>query len=171
MIYCYTGNGKGKTTAALGLALRASGYGMKSCIIQFMKGTWTTGEIEALKKIPEIELKQMGKGFYKILDDRFTEKEHQNAAHEALTTIEECISSKQHDILVLDEVNVAVDLKLLDASAVVAVLKKATPPLHILLTGRNAPREFMEIADLVTEMKEIKHPFQKGIQAVKGLDF
>lgn len=171
MILCYTGNGKGKTTAGLGMALRASGHGMKTCIVQFMKGTWTTGELTALKKIPEIEIHQMGKGFYKILDDKFSTAEHQKAADEALKFIEEKIQSGAYALIILDEINVATDLQLILTKKVVAVLKRAPTNLHILLTGRNAPQAFLEIADLVTEMKEIKHPFQKGTQAQKGLDF
>lgn len=171
MIHCYTGNGKGKTTAALGIALRASGYGMKTCILQFMKGTWHTGELDAVKKIPEIELIQTGKGFYKILDDHFPEEEHRAAAGDAIQLIREKVESGKYSILILDEVNVAVDLKLISAEAILKVLRDAPDPLHFILTGRNAPPEFLEAADLVTEMTEIKHPFQKGIQAQKGLDF
>lgn len=171
MILCFTGSGKGKTTAALGIALRASGHGMKTCIVQFMKGTWNTGELEALKKIQEIEIHQMGKGFYKILDDHFSTEEHQAAAEEALHFIEEKIQSGIYTLIILDEINMAADLKLISIKKVVEVLRHTPKRLHILLTGRNAPTEFLEMADLVTEMKEIKHPFQKGIQAQKGLDF
>jgi cob(I)alamin adenosyltransferase len=171
MLLVYTGDGKGKTTAALGLALRASGYGMKVGIIQFMKGTWNTGEMEALKKIKGIDLIRTGKGFYKILDDRFTEKEHRNAAKLAIQRIQKCINQKKYDILILDEINVTVDTGLLKTSEVLNILQKIPPNLHVILTGRNAPAEFIEIADLVTEMKEIKHPYQKGGLAQKGLDY
>lgn len=171
MIYCYTGNGKGKTTAALGAALRAIGYGWNVCIIQFMKGTWHTGELTSIKNIPGIDLIQAGKGFYKILDDHFPEEEHRQAAADAITLIKERISSGKYQLIVLDEINVAVQLKLLNESVVLTLLNNAPPNLHFILTGRDAPHAFIERADLVTEMQELKHPFQKGIPAEKGLDF
>ena len=171
MIHCYTGNGKGKTTAALGVAFRASGYGWNTCIIQFIKGSWYTGEIDAVKLIPNIDLVQAGKGFYKILDDKLPPSEHRRAASEALNVIKERIHSGKYSIIVLDEVNVAVSLKLLKVDEILNILKNAPQKTHFILTGRDAPEEFIEIADLVTEMKEIKHPFQEGIQAQEGLDF
>ena len=113
----------------------------------------------------------MGKGFYKILDDKFTDEEHRAAAKEALDLLREKITSGLYQLIILDEVNVACDLKLLDPNDVLALLKSAHPSLHFILTGRNAPQLFIDAADLVTEMREIKHPFQRGIQAEKGLDF
>lgn len=149
-----------------------------------MKSTWTTGEIAALKKIPNIELHRVGKGFYKILDDRFTEGEHRTAAAKALALLREKIASAKFQLIILDEVNVAADLKLLDPADVLALIAPSPAPLqttdyrlppaplpHFILTGRNAPQLFLDAADLVTEMREIKHPFQKGIKAVKGLDY
>jgi cob(I)alamin adenosyltransferase len=171
MIYCYTGNGKGKTTAGLGAALRALGYGWNVCIIQFMKGTWHTGELDSIKKIPGIDLIQVGKGFYKILDDTLTEEEHRTGVSDAINKIKERISSSKYQLIVLDEVNVAAHLKLLEEDVLLEILKAAPKNLHFILTGRNAPDSFIEISDLVTEMKDIKHPFEKGIPAEKGLDF
>lgn len=171
MIICFTGNGKGKTTAGLGIALRTAGHQMKVCIIQFMKGTWDTGELHSIPKLETVEIFQTGKGFYKILDDRFSEAEHRQAAEEALHQIESKIQSKKYDVLILDEINVAVDLKLIAAEKILEILKKAPKSLHIVLTGRNAPQVFIDTADLVTEMVEVKHPFQKGIPAQKGIDF
>lgn len=171
MLYCYTGNGKGKTTAALGLALRAAGYGMKVGILQFMKGTWHTGELDSIQKIPEIDLVQMGKGFYKILDDRWTEEEHQKAANEGVHWLEKQLEKKDYKVIILDELNVAVDLKLLDETTVLKLLTQGKEKCHLVITGRNAPASFMELADLVTEMKAIKHPFDQGLPAEKGLDF
>lgn len=178
MIYLYTGNGKGKTTAALGAALRATGYGWKVCILQFMKGTWGTGEIATLEKILNIELHRVGKGFYKILDDTFTDEEHRVAAQKALDLLREKIASQQYQLIILDEINVAADLKFLDPAEVLALITSPPTPSptpaslpHFILTGRNAPQPFLDAADLVTEMREVKHPFQKGVQAVKGLDF
>jgi len=171
MLYLYTGDGKGKTTAALGAALRATGYGWNVAIIQFMKGTWHTGEIDAVKAIPNIDLIQAGKGFYKILDDKFTDEEHQAAAQEAIELIQEKINSKKYQLIILDEVNVAADLKLLEEKAILDLLNNADASLHFIFTGRNAPQSFIDHADLVTEMTNIKHPFDNGIQALKGLDF
>ncbi|EKD93479.1 MAG: hypothetical protein ACD_28C00143G0007 [uncultured bacterium] len=171
MLYCYTGDGKGKTTAALGLALRAAGYGMKVGILQFMKGTWHTGELDSIAKIPEIDLIQMGKGFYKILDDQWTEEEHQKAANEGLHWLEKQLEKGDYKVIILDELNVAIDLKLLDEAKALELLKKGKEKLHLVITGRNAPGSFLELADLVTEMKAVKHPFEKGRPAEKGLDF
>lgn len=171
MILCYTGNGKGKTTAALGVALRASGHGLRTTILQFMKGTWTTGELKAIEALPKITIEQVGKGFFKILDDHFPEEEHRAAAEEALKKVQTVLHDGSCELLILDEINVAVDVGLLKETDVLKILRTAPPSLHIVLTGRNAPAGFLELADLVTEMKEIKHPFQKGIQAQKGIDF
>jgi cob(I)alamin adenosyltransferase len=171
MIYCYTGDGKGKTTAGLGAALRALGYSWNVCVIQFMKGTWYSGELDAIKKIHGLDIVQTGKGFYKILDDNLPESEHRQAAQDAIRTIKERISSGKYQLIILDEVNVAVHLKLLEEEAVLELLNHAPDDIHFILTGRNAPQSFMDISDLVTEMKEIKHPFQKGIPAKEGLDF
>ena len=171
MIHCYTGNGKGKTTASLGVAFRAAGYNWNTCIIQFMKGTWTTGEVEAAKNFPNIDIIPAGKGFYKILDDQISEEEHQKAAQEAVVTIQERIQSGKYSLIVLDEVNVAVSLNLIPTNVILEILKNAPTGIHFALTGRNAPAEFIEISDLVTEMTEIKHPFNKGQTAQKGLDF
>ncbi|MFA5843179.1 MAG: cob(I)yrinic acid a,c-diamide adenosyltransferase [Candidatus Gracilibacteria bacterium] len=170
MLLCYTGNGKGKTTAALGAALRAHGQGLLVCVIQFMKNA-DTGELHALHQFPGIEIFQSGKGFYKIPNDHATETAHKTAATHALALADEKITTHTCDLLILDEINIATHLKLLDPKTVISVLKKAPPTLHVILTGRNAPQAFLDRADLVTEMKELKHPFQKGIQAVKGLDF
>ena len=171
MIHCYTGNGKGKTTAALGLAFRAAGSQWNTCIIQFIKGPWPTGELEAAKNFPQIDIIPAGKGFYKIQDDNLPEEEHQQAAQEALETIKERIHSGKYSLIILDEVNVAVDMGLIQPEKIVGILQSAPKGIHFVLTGRNAPKIFTELADLVTSMKEIKHPFQKGEKAQKGLDF
>lgn len=171
MIICYTGNGKGKTTAALGAALRALGYGWKVCVIQFMKGTWHTGELDSVANIEGIDLIQAGKGFYKILDDNLPEDEHRTAVNHAIALIKERIAGNKYQLIILDEANVATHLKLLEEDVILGILDSAPPGLHFILTGRNAPASFIERADLVTEMKEIKHPFQKGKPAEKGLDY
>ncbi len=171
MIHCYTGDGKGKTSAALGVAFRAAGAGWNTCVIQFIKGTWASGEVEAAKQFSFIDIIPAGKGFYKILNDKLTAEEHQQAAQEAITTITERMLSGKYSLIVLDEVNVAVHLKLVKPESIIEILKKAPKGIHFALTGRNAPQEFIEIADLVTEMKEVKHPFHEGQTAKKGLDF
>lgn len=171
MIHCYTGDGKGKTSAALGVAFRAAGWGWNTCVIQFIKGNWTSGETEAAKNFTNIDVIPAGKGFYKILNDNLPEEEHLKAANEALTIIQERILSGKYSLIILDEVNVATHLKLIPVESIIRIIKKAPTGIHFILTGRNAPAEFIEIADLVTEMQEIKHPFQKGKTAQKGLDF
>lgn len=172
MLIVYTGNGKGKTTASLGVVFRSLGYGWKVCFVQFIKGTWKTGEQESVKLVADkIELVRGGKGFYKILDDKFTEEDHQKSAAETWVLAQEKILSGQYQLVVLDEINVAMDLKLLDAARVIDFLKTAKEKCHIIASGRGASEKLIEIADLVTEMKEIKHPFQKGSPPVAGIDF
>lgn len=166
----YTGNGKGKTTAALGLALRASGYHEKTLIIQFIK-SWFTGEKQALEKLPYVDFYQKGKGFVKILGDKKPISAHQKSAEKALKFAQEKISANIYDVVILDEINVALHEKLIPLSKVMQLIKNKPNYLNLVLTGRNAPKEIMDLADLVTEMKEIKHPFQKGLKAKAGIDF
>ena len=170
LIIVYTGNGKGKTTAALGLTLRASGYDKKILIIQFIK-SWFTGEKKALEKFPNVEFQQMGEGFVKILGDNKPIADHRNSAKNALKVAQEKITSSKYDIVVLDEIFVALHENLILLEDVFTIIKEKPETLDIVLTGRNAPEEIIEIADLVTEMKEIKHPYQKGVLAKPGIDF
>jgi len=172
LIYLFTGDCKGKTTAAIGTAIRALGHGQKVCMIQFMKGTWHYGEIDILEKLDNFELIRGGKGFYKILDDKFPEEEHRKAAEESLKLIEGKISSGDYDLVICDELNVTIDVKLLKVEDVLKVIEKKHPKVNLIITGRGAPKELIKIADLVTEMRQIKHPYEdKGIQARKGLEF
>ena len=166
----YTGNGKGKTTAALGLALRASGYGKKILIVQFIK-MWFTGEKKALESIPNIDFYQMGEGFVRILDDDKPIETHENSANNALTFAQQKIMSSEYDIVILDEINVALHEKLIELNDVIAVVKNKPKKLDLVLTGRYADPKLIELADLVTEMTEIKHPFQNGIKAKPGIDY
>ncbi len=171
-VIVYTGDGKGKTTAALGMAMRAIGRGWRVLMVQFMKGTWHYAELETAKRLaPDFEIVPMGKGFYKILDDRYTEKDHHVAALAALRFAREKMESGQYDLLILDEVNNAVSTSLLPLAAVLDFLDAKPVDLNIVLTGRGAPQELIDRADLVTEMREVKHPYQKGILAQKGIDF
>ena len=169
LVIVYTGEGKGKTTAALGLALRAVGQGMRVLMIQFIKGTWKYGELEGAKRLaPDFEIRQMGRGF--TWETRDPEGDAR-AAREVLSHAREAILSGQYNVVILDEINYAIDLGQLELEPVLELIRQKPPALHLVLTGRNAKPEIIEIADLVTEMKEIKHPFQKGILAAKGIDF
>ena len=168
----YTGNGKGKTTAALGMALRASGYEYKICMLQFIKGSWHYGEIDSSKKLePNFELIPVGKGFVGILDDNSPREEHEKYAAEAVKICREKIFSGKYDVVILDEVNYAINLDLIDVQDIIKIIKEKPFELDLVLTGRNVREEIVELADLVTEMKEIKHPFKSGIKAKKGIDF
>jgi cob(I)alamin adenosyltransferase len=171
LIIVNTGDGKGKTTSAFGVALRASGYDWKILIIQFIKGSWKYGEMESIKKFPNIKFVRMGKGFVGIIDDKLPFEEHVKSAQEALEFAKEQIKSDKYDLIILDEINYAVQGKLIKIEDVIELLKLKPPGLHIILTGRNARPELIEMADMVTEMKEIKHPYQKGIKAQVGIDF
>jgi len=168
----YTGKGKGKTTAALGIALRAVGYGKKICMIQFIKGSWHYGEMDSSKRLePEFEMVAVGKGFVGIIDDKTPKVEHEKIAKEAIKISIEKIQSGKYDIVILDEVNYAINLNLVKIEDVLNLIKSKPPGIDLVLTGNYAKDEIIELADLVTEMKEIKHPFQRGVKAKKGIDF
>jgi len=172
MIIVFTGNGKGKTTASLGQMLRTVGRGKRALMIQYIKGPWKSGEDESYKRLmPEMEIRKMGLGFVGILGDTLPKSEHKKAAAHALATFEKELTSKKWSLIVLDEINVAVSLKLLSIAAVLKAIKKTPPELFVILTGRGAPASFIKAADLATEMKEIKHPFNKGELAKIALDF
>lgn len=168
----YTGKGKGKTTAALGLALRASGYEKKICMIQFIKGSWHYGEMDSSKKLePEFEMVAIGKGFVGIIDDNSPKEDHEKIAKEAIKISNEKIQSGEYDIVILDEINYAVNLNLISVDDVLQLIKSKPDQVDLVLTGNYAKEQVIEVADLVTEMREIKHPFQRGIKAKKGIDF
>src|SRR5436190_10953339 len=169
LVIVYTGNGKGKTSAALGALVRAVGYGWHVCMIQFIKGSWYYGELDGLKRLaPNVELIQAGEGFYKIVDDKLPEATHRQAAQEGLRIAREKILSGDYDLVVLDEINNTLQTELLTLADVMALLDLKPSWLHLLLTGRGAPQALIERADLVTEMREIKHPYQQGLFAQKG---
>ena len=172
LVIVYTGNGKGKTTAALGMALRAIGYDHKVCMLQFIKGSWHYGEMDSSKKLePNFELIAIGKGFVGILDDNSPREEHEKYAAEALRICREKIFSEKYNVVILDEVNYAINLGLIDVQEIIKIIKEKPSSLDLVLTGRDAKEEIIELADLVTEMKEIKHPSKSGIKAKKGIDF
>jgi cob(I)alamin adenosyltransferase len=172
IVIVYTGNGKGKTTASLGLALRAIGHGLNVCMVQFIKGEWHYGELNSLKKLePDFELIVAGKGFIGIIDDDHAFEEHVRAAKTALDIVGQKMSLDIFDIIILDEINYAVHLGLLNLGEVMNIVKNRPKHLSLILTGNYACDEIISLADLVTEMKEIKHPYKKGIKAKRGIDF
>lgn len=175
MIIVFTGNGKGKTTASLGQAMRIIGRGKNALMIQFIKGPWKSGEdfihIQPNKGDAVFKLVKMGLGFVGILGDALPRAEHSKAAADALAYFEKELATNKWHLIILDEINVAVTLKLLKSSAVLTALKKVPLETFVILTGRDAPPPFIKAAHLATEMKEIKHPFNKGELAKIALDF
>ena len=169
----HTGDGKGKSTAAFGLALRAYGAGLNVLILQFIKGRQISGELtalETLSKIPavnKIELRQCGLGFI----DKNNLDEHKTAASSALELARAEILSGAWDLIILDEIIYAVKFNLIDDEKVLSLMKIKPPQLHLVLTGRDAPQILTDAADLVTEMKLVKHPFQCGVKAQRGIEF
>ena len=167
-IHVYTGNGKGKTTSAFGLSLRAVGAGKTVFFAQFVKGK-TYSEIEAVQKfIPNITIKQYGLGCF--IEKNPTPADI-NAAEEGLKEVSSVIRSGKYDMVVLDEANIAVYFKLFSVDDLITVIQNKTDVTEIIITGRYAPKELIEIADLVTEMKEIKHYYNKGVEARKGIEY
>ncbi len=177
LIVLYTGNGKGKTTAALGMSFRALGHGWRVLVIQFFKGDWPVvfGELEMGKRLgPQFEVLQLGKGFVKFMGDKKPFDEHLAAAKDALRLAREKITSGAYDLIVLDEIIYAIDyagVQLVSLEEVLGLLDAKPPALHLVLTGRNAPQALIDRADLVTEMQEVKHPWQQKIPAQVGVDY
>lgn len=173
LILVNTGNGKGKTTAAMGLALRAAGRNLKVLILQFIKGPWKSGEVKVLEKLrPLIEIEQLGLGFIKFRDGKMLDREKQLiSARESLEYALNKIEGGKYDLVILDEINNLMGMGLLKVEDVIGLVKNKPEALNIMLTGRNAPEELIEIADTVTEMKEVKHAFSSGIKARKGIEF
>ncbi|NPV13341.1 cob(I)yrinic acid a,c-diamide adenosyltransferase [candidate division WOR-3 bacterium] len=168
MIEIYTGDGKGKTTAAFGLALRAAGHNWRVLIVQFMKGDPEYGEVKAVKFVPGIELHQFGlKTFVKRGSP---DEEDVRLAQKGLEFAKEAIKGKKYQMVILDEVNVAIDYGLLSLSDVLQLIKDCPREVELVLTGRNAQPELIAVADLVSEVREIKHPFQKGVVNRVGID-
>lgn len=169
LVQVYTGNGKGKTSAAFGLALRAAGRGLKVYIIQFIKGGFDYGELYVIEKIPNITLKAFGRG--KFVTAKPPDNEDVKLAKEALKLANGIVKSGEYDVIILDEVNVALSLGLIGLEEVLTLIE--TRPVHVelVLTGRSVPGEIVKVADLVTEMKEVKHPYSKGLPARKGIEY
>jgi cob(I)alamin adenosyltransferase len=172
LVIIFTGEGKGKTSAALGIAFRAYGHQMPVCIVQFIKPPSVTGEALAAGRIgPEIEFVSLGKGFVTGPGKAIPLSQHQKAAEEALALARQRMVSGVCDILVLDEINYAIQLGLIDSSAVLDLIKNKPQSLHLVLTGRSAHPELIAVADMVTEMRSLKHPFASGVPAQKGIDY
>jgi len=172
MLEVYTGDGKGKTTAALGTVLRAVGYGHRCLIVQFIKGSWTYGELKSIKRLePEVEFHRMGKGFVGIVDDKLPREEHEKAAQDAVAFAREKLISGEYRLVLLDEIFVAVGLRLIGTQDVLDLLDVRPQKTTLILTGRGAPPEVIERADTVTEMREIKHAYRRGILAQHGVDY
>jgi cob(I)alamin adenosyltransferase len=172
LVVVYTGKGKGKTTAALGIVLRSVGHGYKVGMIQFIKGEWYYGELSSSKRLePEFEMIAAGKGFVGIIDDDHPIEDHQKAAQEAVVLAKEKLSSGIYNVMILDEINYAVKLNLISVQNVLDIIKIKPDKTTLILTGNYAAAEVIAAADLVTEMKEIKHPYKLGIKAKKGIDY
>jgi cob(I)alamin adenosyltransferase len=166
-VQVYTGGGKGKTTAAAGLTLRALGHGLRVYMVQFLKKGFKYGELSALKRFPNFKFAQFGRGVYL---KRPTARDAE-LAQKALDHAREIVRGGKYDIVVLDEVNVALGLKLIKVADVVDLIESKPPGVELILTGRNAPAEIIQRADLVTEMVEVKHPFSKGVKARAGIEY
>ncbi len=170
LIIVNTGNGKGKTTAALGLALRAAGQGLRVLILQFMKGQKNVGEYKALQKTAlPITIRQLGRAGF--VHSRACETLDIAKAYKGLDLFREALAADEYDMIILDEINVAVSFGLLEIEDVLSALASRPENIHVVLTGRNAHEKVVAMADLVTEMREVKHPFQKHIKAQKGIEF
>jgi len=172
LIVIITGNGKGKTTTALGIAVRACGHNLRTCIIQFMKGDIYAGEWDGIKKMNcQVELIPTGKGFCGIQGNPYPYKEHRKNAQEAIQLARQKIESGQYDILILDEINNALSLHLVDLEQVLEMIRIRPPRMHLVLTGRDAHPQVIELADTVSEILEIKHAYRKGIEPQPGIDY
>ncbi len=172
LIVVITGNGKGKTTSALGMALRACGHGMKVGIIQFMKGDLYAGEWDGVKKLDcDIDLVATGKGFCGIQGNPYPWAEHRANAQDAIDLAREKISSGSYDLLILDEINNALKLKLVDLEQVLELLQIKPSLMHLVLTGRDAHSQIIELADTVSEVREIKHAYRQKIEPQPGIDY
>jgi cob(I)alamin adenosyltransferase len=168
LVQLYTGNGKGKTTAALGLGLRAAGHGFVVYMIQFMKGQINYGELEAVKLLPNFTIRQFGRPDF--VDKSNPDPIDIKLAQEALTHAKIIIEEGKVDFLILDEVNIALDFGLILVDEVIQLIKSRPATMELILTGRYAPQALIDVADLVSEVREVKHPYQKGIAARKGVE-
>ena len=169
LVQVYTGDGKGKTTAALGQAMRAAGQGLKVYIVQFMKGWPHYGELETVGQHPNVTMKQFGRPDY--VDREHPDPVDVQMAQEALEHSRQMVMSREYDLVILDEVNVALEWKLIQLKDVLSLLVEKPDEVELILTGRHAHPEVIDRADLVTEMREIKHPYHKGVVSRRGIEY
>ncbi|MCF3627768.1 cob(I)yrinic acid a,c-diamide adenosyltransferase [Thalassospiraceae bacterium LMO-SO8] len=169
LLIVHTGKGKGKSTAAMGMAMRCVGHGMRVAIVQFVKGVWETGERDVLAKFPDqVTIKAMGEGFSWETQDR---QRDLAAARQAWDAAKELMADPSYKMVILDELNIVLRYDNLPLDEVVETLKNKPRDLHVVVTGRNAKEALIEAADLVTEMEMIKHPFRAGVKAQAGIEF
>lgn len=168
-VQVYTGNGKGKTTASLGLALRAVGHGMSVCMIQFMKGNPNYGELTAAAKLPDFTIEQHGRD--EFVDKKSPAQVDVDMAQVGLTRAREVLAAGKHDLVILDELNVALDFALVTLEDVLGLIEMRPPHVELVLTGRAAHPEVVRIADLVSEVLNIKHHYDSGVEAREGVEF
>ena len=169
LVHIFTGNGKGKTTAALGAILRALGHGLRVYIVFFMKGDYPYGELSTLSKLPNVDIASFG--FRCFTDPAYIKPEEIEQAKLALSAAREAMLSGKYDLVVLDEVNVAVAHKLIELDEVVGLIGDKPRNVELILTGRYADTKLIELADLVTEMVKLKHPYDKGVLARRGIEY
>jgi cob(I)alamin adenosyltransferase len=172
LIIVHTGAGKGKTTAALGIGLRAVGQGLRVLMVQFIKGSWHYGELDAAELLGKsrFSILPMGRGFVKIGAEK-PDPQDVRLVEEAWQFAEQKIAGGEYELVILDEINYAISYRMLDPEKVVQALKRKPELVHVILTGRNAHPAITELADLVTEMREVKHPYQQGLLAQRGIDY
>jgi len=175
LVIVFTGDGKGKTTAAMGMALRAAGNRMRVRVLQFIKGAWKTGEVDAIKALGlSFTIERAGRGFTidHLRDARITDEEHRAAGQDGIARAAELVVAEDVEVVVLDEILGAITAGVVDLPQVLDLIARKRPMLHLVLTGRNAPPEIVERADLVTEMRLVKHPFrEQGVIAQRGVEF
>ena len=169
MIHIYTGNGKGKTTAALGQAMRAIGHGLKVLMIQFMKGKINYGELEAAKKLPNFTIEQFGRPDF--VNPENPDEEDVRLARAGLARATEAVDSRKYDIVILDEINVAANFGLIESTDIISLFKRKSDDVTLILTGRYMPEEFEPYADLITECREVRHYFNKGMKGREGFEY
>jgi cob(I)alamin adenosyltransferase len=169
LIQVYTGNGKGKTSAAFGLALRAVGRGLKVYVVQFIKGGFDYGELHVVEQLPNFRIKAFGRG--RFVAEMPPKDEDFKLAKEAFKLAQDIVNSGEYDIVILDEINIALSLRLIGVEEVTSLIRNKPTHVELILTGRDAPPEIVTIADLVTEMKEIKHPYSQGEPPRKGIEY
>jgi cob(I)alamin adenosyltransferase len=169
----FTGNGKGKTTAAVGLTVRAVGNHMRVFFLQFIKGQWKTGEREILRGLPGVDLEVTGRGFTieRLRNPRIPMEDHAAAAAHGWQVARQIVREAEYDLVVLDEILGAVKAELVPLDELLALVRDKPPQMHLVLTGRGAPEALIEVADLVSEVQPIKHPFERGIKAQRGIEF